>query len=233
MSLSPAQRHNARVEAERKLQARQALSGADSLHIQKAALMKDVERVRSLEVGAERVAMKRDDLLPRWMPTVEKYLADGQVHQNPILGYCVIWLFDIGEIDAALALAEIGIEQGQDTPDNIKRSLAAFVADEVLAWAESHAECGEAIEPYFSRTFENVTTRWTLHEKIRAKWFKFAGINLLRDESGRSRVTTVNDAELLGQADALFIEAHVLDKKIGVKTMRDQIAARLRKLAKE
>ncbi|SQD04869.1 putative terminase, endonuclease subunit from bacteriophage origin [Escherichia coli] len=46
------------------------------------------------------------------------------------------------------------------------------------------AEAGHSIEPYFSRTFENIREKWRLHEDINAKWFKFAGLYLLRDEKG-------------------------------------------------
>lgn len=56
----------------------------------------DIRRLRELPRTADRIAMKRDELLPRWLPTVENYLAEGEVYANPIFAWCVIWLFDVG-----------------------------------------------------------------------------------------------------------------------------------------
>ncbi|MCE9979186.1 phage terminase small subunit [Leclercia adecarboxylata] len=233
MALSPAQRHNQKIAVQKQLERRQAVESLDSLHVQIQALNQDVAWLRTLPTISDRVAYKRDVLLPKWMPTVTAYLESGSVFSHPVLAWCVIWLFDAGDLDKALELADIAIAQQQPTPDNIRSTFPAFVADTVMAWAESTAAAGESIEPYFSRTFENVTTRWRLHEEITAKWFKFAGLLLLRDDSGQPRATAVEDAETLEKAAVLLATAEKLYKRVGVGTMRNQIAARLRSLAKE
>lgn len=233
MALSPAQRHSQRVAVQKQLQRRQAVESLDSLHIQIQALNQDVAYLRNLPTIADRVAHKRDVLLPRWLPTVEAYLESGSVFTHPVFAWCVVWLFDVGYLDKALEWADIAIAQQQSTPDNIRSSFPAFVADQVMAWAENTLAAGESIEPYFSRTFENVTTRWRLHEEITAKWFKFAGLLLLRDDNGQPRATAVDDAETLEKAAVLLATAEKLYKRIGVGTMRAQIAARIRSLMKE
>ncbi len=183
MALSPAQRHSAMIQAQRKLDNQQAIAGWDSLHIQVRAMESDIARLRNLPTIADRILMKRDVLLPRWQPTVEAYLAAGDVHANPIFAWCVIWLFDVGDFDLGLDWVDIAIAQRQQTPDRMRRSFAAFAADTVLAWAEEEAAQGNSVEPYFSRTFENVRDNWRLHEEISAKWFKFAGLLLLRENA--------------------------------------------------
>ncbi|MEI9881673.1 phage terminase small subunit [Atlantibacter hermannii] len=233
MALSPAQRHSQRVAVQKQLQRRQAVESLDSLHIQIQALNQDVAYLRNLPTIADRVVHKRDVLLPRWLPTVEAYLESGSVFTHPVFAWCVVWLFDVGYLDKALEWADIAIAQQQPTPDNIRSSFPAFVADQVMAWAENTLAAGESIEPYFSRTFENVTTRWRLHEEITAKWFKFAGLLLLRDDNGQPRATAVDDAETLEKAAVLLATAEKLYKRIGVGTMRAQIAARIRSLMKE
>lgn len=234
MALSPAQRHSAMIQAQRKLDNQQAIAGWDSLHIQVRAMESDIARLRNLPTIADRILMKRDVLLPRWQPTVEAYLAAGDVHANPIFAWCVIWLFDVGDFDLGLDWVDIAIAQRQQTPDRMRRSFAAFAADTVLAWAEEEAAQGNSVEPYFSRTFENVRDNWRLHEEISAKWFKFAGLMLLRDDNGEPRATAVDDVDTLEQADNLLMQAHAFDP-VGakVKTHRQRIAARLRALAKE
>ena len=233
MGLSPAQRHNQKIAMQKQLANRQAVESLDSLHILIQALNQDVASLKDLPMTSDRVAHKRDVLLPKWMPTVTDYLNSGSVFVHPVFAWCVVWLFDVGDLDKGLELADIAIAQHQPTPDNFRSTFPAFVADTVMAWAETTAAAGESIEPYFSRTFENVATRWRLHEEITAKWYKFAGLMLLRDDNGQPRATAVEDAETLEKAAVLLATAEKLYKRVGVTTMRNQIAARLRSLAKE
>ncbi|WET40528.1 phage terminase small subunit [Citrobacter enshiensis] len=231
MAMSPCQRHRARVKTAQALDKREALTASPvSFHLQMLDLEKDVERLRSL-TRADRMDMKRNVLLPRWMPTVESYLAGEIRFTNPALVYCVIWLFDTGEMGKALDWADVAISESQVTPENFKSTLPTFVADTVLEWATNEAEAGHSIEPYFSRTFENVRDKWRLHEDINAKWFKFAGLYLLRDEKGQPRATAVDDVNTLEQADALLAQAAAFNKNAGVKTMREKIRARINGLA--
>ena len=214
MALSLCQRHRARIKTAKTLDKREALASSPvSFHLQMLELAKDVEQLRSLQRTEDRIEFKRDVLLPRWMPTVETYLAGDARFANPALVYCVIWLFDTGEMSQALDWADVAITENQATT--------------------TQAEAGHSIEPYFSRTFENIREKWRLHEDINAKWFKFAGLYLLRDERGRPRATAVDDVETLEQADALLAQAHAFNNNSGVRTARDKIRARINSLTKQ
>ncbi|MGL5421916.1 MAG: phage terminase small subunit [Serratia fonticola] len=206
---------------------------ADSLHLQLLSLEQDIQRLRTLPRTADRIELKANELLPKWLPYAERYLAAERPYVYPVFGYCVIWLFDTGDIDKALAWADIAIKQQQPTPENIKRMFPAFVADYVLEWAMSEAQAGHNIEPYFSRTFTNVRENWRLHEKITAKWFKFAGELLLRDKDGKPVATAINDIPTLKKANELLAQAEGFHKKIGVETLRKRIDSRIRALEKQ
>jgi len=222
------------VKTVQALDKREALTASPvSFHLQMLELEKDVERLRSLPRKEDRVEMKRDELLPRWMPTVEAYLAGDTRFANLALVYCVIWLFDTGEMGQALDWADVAITEEQATPENFKSTLPAFVADTVLEWATNEAAAGRSIEPYFSRTFENIREKWRLHEDINAKWYKFAGLYILRDNNGLPRATAVDDVSTLEQADALLAQAAAYNKNAGVKTMRDKIRARIASLTEQ
>ena len=232
--MTPCQRHRARVKTAQALDKREALTASPvSFHLQMLELERDVERLRSLPRTEDRVEMKRDVLLPRWMPIVEAYLAGDTRFANPALVYCVIWLFDTGEMGQALDWADVAITEQQATPENFKSTLPAFVADTVLEWATNEAAAGRSIEPYFSRTFENIREKWRLHEDINAKWYKFAGLYILRDNNGQPRATAVDDVSTLEQADALLAQAAAYNKNAGVKTMRDKIRARIASLTEQ
>lgn len=230
MALSPAQRHSQRIAAEQKLKQSQAVDSRESMHVLINALEKDVAQARSIQFIPDRIVFKRDVLLPKWTPTVDAYLSSGQVYANPVLAWCVIWLFDVGDLDKALDWADIAISQQQATPERLRSNFPTFVADTMLAWAEESAGRGESIEPYFSRTFERVADTWRLHEQVTAKWFKFAGLELLRGEDGQKTAAGVDDVDTLEKADRLLAIAEKHYFRIGVKTARQTIAARLRKL---
>ncbi|MBL5901176.1 terminase [Lelliottia amnigena] len=203
---------------------------SDSLHLQLIALKRDIEAVRSLNNLADRQALKRTELLPRWLPWVEKYLEAGTVYQNPVFVECIIWLFDTESYQKALDYADIAIAQGQHMPARFKSKMPVFVADTMLAWAEKESEHGRGIEPFFTRTFNNVLKNWRLHEEITAKWLKFAALHLLRDDDGRPRASAVESVDVLEQADRWLAQADALYKKIQVRTLRQKIAMRIRAL---
>ncbi|AHF77579.1 Phage terminase subunit [Sodalis praecaptivus] len=232
MSLSPCQRHSARIQAERQLQAQQALGVETSLHIQLTALDKDLATAAAMESRAARIDYKRDVLLPRWLPTAQTWLEGESVHQNRIFVWCVIWLFDTGQYDQALDWADEAIARGQETPVAFSSSFPVFVADTVLAWAETEAAQGHDVEPYFSRTRDNVLQNWNVYEVIKAKYLKFAGLHLLRDEHGEPRAAAIEDRDVLRQSLTLLEQAKGFDPKCGVGTMLQRIAARLRALEK-
>ncbi|MEH5619562.1 phage terminase small subunit [Enterobacter cloacae] len=233
MQLSPAQRHSARIEAERLLRQQQALDTETSLHVQLVALEKDVAAAAAIESRAERMAFKRDVLLPRWMPTAQEWLDGDGANQNPVFAWCVVWLFDTGQFDQALEWADVAVALGQETPAAFGSTFPVFVADTVLSWAEAEAVAGHDVEPYFGRTLENVMQHWNVYEVIKAKYLKFAGLHLLRDENGEPRAAATEDRDVLLRAKELLEQAKGFDPKCGVGTMLQRIAARLRALDKE
>ncbi len=142
------------------------LQAENSMHIKLAALDIDVKKLRGLTRIADRIDMKRDELLPRWEPVAREYVESGQAYPNPILVYCIIWLIDVKRFDTALAWADLAIEQGQDMPANIKSKMPAFIASSIYDWAEMEAEAGRTVEPYFQQVFDKVAHHWRLNERI-------------------------------------------------------------------
>lgn len=232
--MTPMQRHQQRWNKEQ--QAREAirhprlLQQEDSMHIRLAALDIDVKKLRDLTRIADRIDMKRDDLLPRWEPVAREYVESGKAYPNPILVYCIIWLIDVKRFDTALAWADLAIAQGQEMPPNIKSKMPAFIAASIYEWAEMEAECGRTVEPYFQQVFDRVIHHWRLNERITSKYYRFAALWLLRDHDGKPRASSITDVALLEKSDQLLAKAAELHPKIQVKTMRERIAARIRAL---
>ncbi|PWF74633.1 terminase [Vibrio sp. T9] len=205
-------------------------SGADtdSLHIRLIEFEEDRKYLRSLNAIADRIKHKREVLVPKYKPYVQAYLESGEAFENPIFTNLVVWLFDIKELDTAIEWCMKAIELDLPTPENFRRDWPTFCADEVLAWAEKESERGHSIEPYFSQVFEKVEKDWRLHEKVHAKWYKFAGLYLIRNEEGQPQATAVGNVETLEKALALLQHAHEKHSKVGVGTQIKKIEARIR-----
>ncbi|MBE4233833.1 terminase endonuclease subunit [Vibrio parahaemolyticus] len=205
-------------------------SGADtdSLHIKLIEFEEDRKYLRSFNAIADRIKHKREVLVPKYKPYVQAYLESGEAFENPIFTNLVVWLFDIKELDTAIEWCMKAIELDLPTPENFRRDWPTFCADEVLAWAEKESERGHSIEPYFSQVFEKVEKDWRLHEKVHAKWYKFAGLYLIRNEEGQPQATAVGNVETLEKALALLQHAHEKHSKVGVGTQIKKIEARIR-----
>lgn len=186
------------------------------------------------ESFAVRAEIKRDRLLPKWLPKVRAYLDAGQVYPYPPLVGCAIWLFDVGDFDAGIDYALMAIEQQQPMPDNFSSSMGAFVADTVREWAEAEYAAGRSVEPYFSRVFQLVTESWKLHEEIIAKYYKLAAQLALRGEDGlQAKPTAFSNLDVLERAQALLQKAAATSSKAGVGTLLDKVTARIRALSRE
>ncbi|WP_254303679.1 phage terminase small subunit [Citrobacter sp. TSA-1] len=205
-------------------------ASTESQHIKLLALGNDVKQLHHIELMADKQAFKRDVLLPRWLPHAQAYLDGDRVYQNPVLVYCIIWLFDTEQFEQALRWADIAIEQGQKTPENFRSELPTFVAHTILEWAKVEAERGHSIEPYFRQVFEKIRDTWRVNERLAAHYWRFAGVQLLRGEDGQPQASAISDPERLQQADHYLEQAAWLHPKVQVKTLRQRIAARLRAL---
>lgn len=199
-----------------------------SLHLLLLELDADLKTLKAFNRIEDKVQHKRDVLIPKFKPYVETYLASGEQYQNPLFSQLIIWLFDINDLDTAIDWCQQAIDREIDTPECMKRDFATFCADEVLAWAEKMAAQGHSVEPYFSQVFTKVRDEWRINEKVTAKWFKFAGLYLLRDESGSPRATAVGDIETLEKALALLQEANNQYSNVGVGSVIDKVLARIR-----
>ena len=201
-----------------------------------------MKKLKNFARRADKITHKRDVLLPKWLPIVTDHLAQltsENEHDekgknktsngdNPIFSYCTVWLFDINSLSTAIDYAFIAIKHGQPICSNIKRDWPGFIADTVFDWAETQAEHGNSIEPYFGQVFNRVVNEWKLPEQVTAKFYKFAGLALLRATNGDVTPSHVGSIKRLREADAFLAKAAELHKHAQVKTVRNKIAMRIR-----
>ncbi|WP_019615101.1 phage terminase small subunit [Psychromonas ossibalaenae] len=201
-----------------------------SLHLLLAELANDEKELKGFNRLEDKVTHKRDVLVPKYRMAVEQYIASDARFDNPLFAIMIVWLFDIDDLETAINWCDKAIERELDTPQRFKRDFATFCSDEVLKWCERMSAQGHAIEPFFSQVFDKVRTEWRINEQLTAKWYKFAGLQLLRDETGKAKASSVGDIETLEKAKALLIEAENQSPKAQVTTHLDKIEQRMRAL---
>lgn len=204
---------------ERKVQENQA-ANQDNLNLLVQALEVECKRLDAIPQGNERQSVKRE-LVNEYLPVIEKYLESGEVYRNPALTRIMIWLFDIGEIDQAMRLGRVAIEQQQPLPAGFKRDIRTAVADLVLEWAEDQKD--NLIEPYFSEIYEQLFPAdgigWSIHDDIKLKYVKMA---IVRAEEAGELEKALKLCELAESVNS---------KKAQVKTRKVKLEKALAKAA--
>lgn len=186
------------------------------LMLQELALAEDLERIADINSRELRQQLKRDELLPKYLPYVQRYRDSGLNHPNPVLMQVLVWLFDTAQFEQGLELAEFAIAQGQELPERFRRDVPTFVADEVIEWAEAEHKAGRNPEPYVSHLLPRVDGEWQLFERIPARYHKLLGILALEREEWATAITH-------------FDRATELYPEIGVATRRAQADKALRR----
>ena len=136
------------------------------------AVEKDVIALAALP-STERDQMRKT-LVDRYMGHVEAYLEIEGEYANPVLAHMVMWLLDLGRIGEGLELGVVAVKQNQQTPKQIKRDMATFVADEVLKWCQKEYDLGKSCAPYFECSFK-LLDEWTVPDVVNMRYNKLAG----------------------------------------------------------
>lgn len=163
----------------------------------KMSLEQDVRASKDVPRGKARDEMRDTTLLPRYLPHAEAYMASEEEYANPVLVWVMIWLLDAGRIEQALPLAMLAINQGQVMPNDFKRELPVWVADEIRNWAENQFKAGHSPEPYFSDMFKALETINVPHV-VTMKYNKLAGKLAYDQERYEDAVKYLTAANELG-----------------------------------
>ncbi|MDI3371019.1 phage terminase small subunit [Pseudomonas sp. V104_10] len=163
------------------------------------ALLVDLERLSGLNSLEQRQVIKRDELLPKYLEYVGRYRESGLNFPNQVLMYAVVWLFDTAQFEQGLELAGFAMSQDQKLPARFDRDVPTFIADEVIAWAESEHKAGRSPEPYVSDLLPWVDGEWKLYERIPARYYRLLGILAMERRDWAVAIAHFERAEALYQ----------------------------------
>lgn len=249
MALTPAQRHRARVLAE-KAQAASPfgieLQGSD-YQLMLAKLAADKRTLKTIE-SIQLKRRKKATLLPEYLPWIDGALAKGQGAQDIVLTTLMVWAIDAGAYGLALRIGAYVLQHAMPLPDQYQRTTATLLLDEFAdaylrgQWAAiklNTAAHGEAAfveddtHPVEHLTaLGGLTAEHDAPDQARAKLLKATAYGLL----GKVQTAETPDldklhADTLGDALALLTQALALDGMSGVKKDIERIERKLRATA--
>jgi tetratricopeptide (TPR) repeat protein len=143
-------------------------------------LEQDLKKLHNLPSIPDKIEYKQDKLIPFYQPIIDAYRTacdNGQPpYSNQVLVQLVIWLFDVGDIAAALNWGRYAVAQKQPMPERFKRDLPTYVVDATRQWAELQREQDRAVQPYVSDTLEfALAEQWPVNGIALCNLHKLAG----------------------------------------------------------
>lgn len=244
-TLTPAQRHRARVLAE---QAHTATPYGrtivtDAMQLMQVKLATDARALKLIE-SKQLKGLKKAALLPEYLDYVAGALAGGGGTQDTVLSTLMVWAIDAGAYSLALTIAAYVLQHGIDMPDKYERKPASVIVDEFAdaylrgQWAaityekagadyvkHEHGAAGAA--ELLARALE-VTAAHDLPDQARAKLRKAVGYALLgKVQTAEQPELEKMPRELLEQVQELLAGALTLDSLCGVKKDLERIERKL------
>lgn len=168
-------------------------------------------------MSAERTAYKRH-VLPQILPFVNAYIDSGERYPNSVAVQCMIWLFDVGDIELALSLGLALIVQGCHTlPRRFDRKdLETFVCDAMYDWAKAQLAADASASPRLEQLIAAMESgKWSLHPAVASKMYAMAAKHADRLGDSRKVVRLCEAAQRVNPDGA------------GVKTLLNAAKAKL------
>lgn len=177
----------------------------------------DLRRLKEIRSIDRKIEAKRE-MLPEYAAWIEGLLAadagPGEGTVAEVLPTCMVWLIDIGEFNQALDLVPFIFQHHVAMPARYQRDAATIVVEEIADAAIKSQNAGTAFPLDILDRVAELTADLDLHDEVRAKLHKAAGIEQLRaaeelpaDESKAALESTL----------ATMREAQRLNSRVGIK----------------
>ncbi|WP_034603577.1 phage terminase small subunit, partial [Halodesulfovibrio aestuarii] len=163
------------------------------------ALEQDLKSLKGINSRERKAEVKRQ-LVEKYTTYVERLKAVSATHD--LLGWYLVWLFDIGELDTAVEYGLWCVREGVVLPERFNRDVKTFVADAILEWTDAQFEAGHSVQPYFAAVLNNADGMccqpWDLPDEVTAKFYRQQGLVLARAEKFTAAVDVLEEALSLG-----------------------------------
>lgn len=138
-----------------------------SVEVLQMSLQQDLAALHEITDVQKKIALKKEQLIPKWMPYIDQYIQSGAHHPFEPLVRMAIWLMDAEEIDKAIQLTDYAIKQLQKMPDGFKSDLDTFATEGIHDWAYKTFKAGHSAEPFLTQVLERVEGKqWLVTQPI-------------------------------------------------------------------
>jgi hypothetical protein len=178
--------------------------------------LEDQKRLKKLPTLEEKGVVKRS-ILDTYQAFINDYLSEKHNYPNDVAVQVMIWSFDVLDIELALKLAIVLIEQKQLMHSGFGRDMPTFVCDAIYDWASDLLKARRSASPYLDQLVEKLpvwAVDFDLHPAVVSKCY----VMLAKHKAAENDYQAV--LELCDRAKAINPEGH------GCKTLRET-AARL------
>jgi len=228
--LSPAQRHKARILAERAAAdaAPGGVTAGSAYELMLYKLANDRRTLSNIQ-SMERKIVVKAELLPEYQDWIDGVLSKGQGGQDDVFTSLLVWHIDCGEYERAVEMARYAVEHKLTLPDQFNRDIPTMLLDEFSAGflkGKLAADPVAAVEILMQVL--QLTDHYDAPDQARAKLLKAAAYAMLAvlDADGGELLT----ASKLPQAEAIYQlmeRALALFPGVGVKQTMDRLRARI------
>jgi len=180
-----------------------------TLDMMQAAMSVHLTRIAGAKDLGDKAAIKAE-LINDYLPFVKNYVEACHNYPNDVAVIVCIWLFDIGQIEAALKLGVYLLKTNmQVMPTKFDRDLPTFIADSVYDWANVALANDQGANPYLSDWVNAVENNdWDLHPAVVSKNLVMLAKHAMREEQYKNAVDFCTRAETVNP------------EKAGVKTLK-------------
>lgn len=132
------------------------------------SMQQDLDALHAITDVQKKITLKKDHLIPKWLPFIAQYRDSGAHHPfEPLVWFC-IWLLDAEQIDLCIEFSDLAIQQQQKLPSKFTTSsLDTFIAEGLHDWAQRQFKAGHSAEPYLTQVLERVESKqWLVDHPI-------------------------------------------------------------------
>ncbi|MEO6919570.1 MAG: phage terminase small subunit [Collimonas sp.] len=227
---SPAQRHKARILAERAAAdaAPGGITGGSAYEMMLYKLANDRRSLSNIQSMERKIEVKTT-LLPEYQDWIDGALAKGHGGQDDVFTALLVWHIDCGEYARAVEMARYAVTHKLTLPDQFNRDIPTMLLDEFSAAFLKGKLAGDPVAAVeILAQVQHMTAHCDAPDQARAKMLKANAYAILA-------VLDSNSAELLKAsqlpqaeaAHALMERAVALFPGVGVKQTMDRLRTRI------
>lgn len=130
------------------------------------ALSVDIDRLKDIRDIDEKIELKRNELVPKYLSYVNESI-ENNVLENTLIVQVMIWCLDVGDIETAFKLADISIDHEFVMPERFNRDVPTYMTEELTAWAQQQFDDRVSSAPYFNEVLQRVEDgKWPVAQPI-------------------------------------------------------------------